>query len=68
MPRASLVYLRDQEGWGGVGWSTLGQVAVGRVEKKRAAGQWKRERERNVEKGGEGWRDGCKARTLRKDK
>lgn len=52
-----------------MGWSTLGQVAVGRVE-KRAAGQWKREREREraVEKGGEGWRDGCKVRTLRKDK
>lgn len=52
MPRASLVYLREQDGWGGVGWSSLGQVVVVRVEKRKAAGQWKRERERPREREG----------------
>lgn len=67
MPRASLVYLRDLEGRGGVGWSSPGQV--GGEEKQLVSGRRReRERERDVEKGGEGWRDGCKARTLRKDK
>lgn len=41
-----------------------------KVEERKAAGQWKteRERERDLENIGEGWRDGCKVRTLRKDK
>ncbi|KAG7222489.1 hypothetical protein INR49_004562 [Caranx melampygus] len=67
VPQASLVYLRDREGRGVVGWflTVLGSGGEWRRGKQLVS---EREREREREKGGEGWRDGCKVRRLRKDK
>ena len=46
----------------------LGSGGGQRKGKQLVSGKRERETERDLERGGEGWRDGCKVRTLRKDK